>query len=960
MVPSDRILELTRDPRLAAHAFEPAPALLWSTDGARVLWANAAGAALFGIAPATLVDRSFAPDEPPAADLGRLMASLPPNGAAQLAKLRGLSRFGGSALCACSRLRIAAGDSILVIVSESARGHLPFAERVRGILGDNPNQAVFTADGSLLQAGAAVSALVEACATLEALGAADAAANALANGSAAVESAVGSLKLERLGAGATVLLLATFGAPPANPAYAPTQPVEAPAASDGRSAAVQVPHPLGTGEHFFADAYARLVERHHPLRFLWSMDLDSRLQIEPGDFTALAGAPTAAALGLPWKEVAAALGLDPQGRVAEALASRETWSNIEVEWPVEASAHRLPVVLSGLPVLDRDRNFAGYRGFGVCRDAPGIAAAIAARCPSVAHAASPSPATGENVVPFRAGVTVDKRAALSPFESHAFQEIARVLRPRAAVEGATAMQPEMSLEDEPQPSPHAEIRSVEPAEALRSHPAGDGPHAAATGPTAAAALALATLNRLPIAVLIYRADALLLANRAFLELTGYADVEALAAAGGLAGLFADRQSSAPGSDTERPVSIRHAGGTTLRVDARLFTIGSNGERSMLLVLTRPARRAASGVEPDAAAEVRELRLILDRATDGMIGLDREGRIVSASPGAEALFGHTADDIEGRPFLHLFAPESHRRIIDYLGSLTRSGSAGESNEGREVTGRLRDGRPVVLMLTLARIADTPPKFCAVLRTRTAPKDREEDLVAGRHAAENALGTGTELLSRIDEQMRAPIDLILERAEAMLERQSASADATDRDALRRIRDAGAQARAVLDALLELSKAASGKLDLAFGTVQLNDVMRHCVGAVQAQANHARIIIRTALSANLPPVSADARSLRHIVSNLLTSSLRASGSGGQVIVSTATNGAGEVVLRIRDSGPALGKNGHGRVAGSGAGARDIAVSLTEALASANGAAIQVKRGGSGGTLVEVLFPASRVLAE
>ena len=29
---------------------------------------------------------------------------------------------------------------------------------------------------------------------------------------------------------------------------------------------------------------------------------------------------------------------------------------------------RLPVEMSGLPVFDRDRNFRGYRGFGVCRD----------------------------------------------------------------------------------------------------------------------------------------------------------------------------------------------------------------------------------------------------------------------------------------------------------------------------------------------------------------------------------------------------------------------------------------------------------------------------------------------------------------------------------------------------------------------------------------------------------------
>ena len=66
--------------------------------------------------------------------------------------------------------------------------------------------------------------------------------------------------------------------------------------------------------------------------------------------------------------MAATLGLDPEGQVARAFASRETWSGITVAFPVDGTDTRLAVELSGLPVFDRDRNFRGYRGFGVCRD----------------------------------------------------------------------------------------------------------------------------------------------------------------------------------------------------------------------------------------------------------------------------------------------------------------------------------------------------------------------------------------------------------------------------------------------------------------------------------------------------------------------------------------------------------------------------------------------------------------
>ena len=58
----------------------------------------------------------------------------------------------------------------------------------------------------------------------------------------------------------------------------------------------------------------------------------------------------------------------------KAVATRNTWSGITLNWPADGG-DRLPVELSGLPVYDQARNFAGYRGFGVCRDLDALDAA---------------------------------------------------------------------------------------------------------------------------------------------------------------------------------------------------------------------------------------------------------------------------------------------------------------------------------------------------------------------------------------------------------------------------------------------------------------------------------------------------------------------------------------------------------------------------------------------------------
>jgi hypothetical protein len=61
----------------------------------------------------------------------------------------------------------------------------------------------------------------------------------------------------------------------------------------------------------------------HPLRFTWHMDEHNRFSLGDDAFTRLIGNRSASAFGRPWQEIATILGLDPQGRVADAVATRE-------------------------------------------------------------------------------------------------------------------------------------------------------------------------------------------------------------------------------------------------------------------------------------------------------------------------------------------------------------------------------------------------------------------------------------------------------------------------------------------------------------------------------------------------------------------------------------------------------------------------------------------------------------
>jgi signal transduction histidine kinase/PAS domain-containing protein len=869
-------LALLRDPRLAAPATSPWPAWLWSADASQILWANAAGAALFGAADTReCVQRRFDTKNPTAAQIVRLAATLPSAGPPRLERLRGFGLgFGRALTCACSRLIVTDGKAaVLIAATEPAGPSLSLAERVRRLFGDDEPLAVFAADGALIHATAAARARLGGANSLSALGNLESNLQRLGDGPTRVQV----LSLPQLQAApieaADVKSSATVVASAAPEATVTTPPVQPPSTPTPQTASPAEP----------------IVERRHPLRFVWQMDADGRFVVGSDEFIALVGPKTTAAFGRTWSEIAAELKLDPDNQIARAVSSHETWSGIVIPWPVDETSDRLPVELSGLPVFDRDRSFRGYRGFGVCRDLARINQLARTRrerplgfmpapeADDTAPAAPQSPAeaaprperpvlsiapAAANVVPFRQAPPVEPKApTLSPVERRAFRELAQELnaRLRGTPEAPAAAEPgvEGALAEAPKPLDQAAEAAASLSSSEVPPPGDEAERPVAAGAAVAVAAPSATvidpslLDRFPIGVLVYRHDALLYANRHFLETTGYDNLTALEAAGGLNSLFVERGADALAESTgAQALSLMTRGGDTVAVDGRLFSVPWNGASALALIVSN---------------------------------------------------------------------------------------------GLNVVGR----RATELALAAA----------------------ETELRNAKRETQKSAAAKAEFLAKISHEIRTPLNAMTGFAEVMMtERFGPIGNERYRDYLKDIHGAGTHLVSLLNDLLDLSKVETGKLDLSFGNVGVNDLTQQCVGIMQPQANRARIIIRTSLTPALPQVVADERSLRQIVLNLLANSIKFTGPGGQVIVSTAVSDASEVVLRVRDTGVGMSERDieaalepFRQVATSGSwgsGGTGLALPLTKALAEANRANFHIKSAPNAGTLVEIAFPPSRVV--
>ncbi len=954
------------DARLTPLALRPSPAWLWSPDATQVLWANPTGAAMFGApTPAALAVRTFDRTHTAAAEVSRIADTLRDDGAARLERLRGFGApLGRPLTCACSRLTLADGASALLIAAVERCGpDLSLAERVSRLLAASVEPvAVFGDDGALIGATAAARRLIGSRTSLDALGAGALAAMANDTGHAAGDCEAAAISIDRIRAPA--VWIAAFGARlvqrtaattvpaavsvPAPIAVAAAAPAPAPLPAPGDAVAVQ--------PELFPDlppippapaAPAVVEERRHPLRFVWQMDTDGRFTIDSSEFIAIIGPRTAALLGQPWPFIASVTHLDPEGQVARAVATRATWSGVSVNWRIDDSHERLTVELSGLPVFDRDRTFRGYRGFGVCRDLARLNAIARARQAAQAPAATDAPS---NIA--SADVRPEDAPSLTPVEQYAFFELSRQLTSR--INEADAHAGRAANTNEPAERPDV--------------PAADAP------PETEPAIADQTrpfLDRLPIGVLVYRLSHLLYANKAFLDWTGSDSLEALAEAGGLDSLMIESGDIAIEEGGRRSFSIASLSDETNVAEARLLQVPWDGEAAFALLTTPPRDKTEAKASIEALRAQRdELSAILDTATDGVIVLDRAARIVSANRSAQALFGYDAAELEGRSFADLFAPESIGTAIDYLERLQGQGVAALINDGSEVIGRERLGGLIPLFVTMGRLGDAGDRYCAVFRDITPWKKAEEELIAARRDAERASSAKSDFLAKISHEIRTPLNAIIGFSEVMTEeRFGPIGNERYRQYLKDIHASGGHLISLINDLLDLSKIEAGKLELTFASVSLNDLTQQCVAIMQPQANRERIIIRTSLSPRLPQVMADARSVRQIVLNLLSNSIKFTVAGGQVIVSTAITDTGEVALRVRDTGIGMSEKDiatalepfrqvaaatRPRSAGTGLG-----LPLTKALAEANHASFQIKSTPNEGTLVEIAFPGARLLA-
>ncbi|HEU5323492.1 MAG TPA: PAS domain-containing protein, partial [Methylomirabilota bacterium] len=172
-------------------------------------------------------------------------------------------------------------------------------------------------------------------------------------------------------------------------------------------------------------------------------------------------------------------------------------------------------------------------------------------------------------------------------------------------------------------------------------------------------------------------------------------------------------------------------------------------------------------------------------------------------------------------------------------------------------------------------------------------------AARSEAEAANRAKDDFLAMLSHELRTPLTAMLGWVRMLAggnlgaEQRAKAVEIIDRNTR-------LQAQLIED-LLDVSRIASGKLQLELEPVDLVGVLDHALDGVRTAADAKGVALVRTLDAGTGPVAGDGTRLQQVVSNLLANAVKFTPAGGRVELALARAGA-DAVVTVRDDGKGI----------------------------------------------------------
>jgi two-component system, LuxR family, sensor kinase FixL len=348
-------------------------------------------------------------------------------------------------------------------------------------------------------------------------------------------------------------------------------------------------------------------------------------------------------------------------------------------------------------------------------------------------------------------------------------------------------------------------------------------------------------------------------------------------------------------------------------------------------------------EADRVAAAR-WRAVIDSAVDGIIVIDSRGTIEAFNAAAQRMFGYTEADVTGRNVRMLMPEPDRSRHDGYLEHHLTTGERRIIGIGRAVTGVRLDGSEFPIHLSVGELElDGEKHFTGIVHDLSRRTDLEDRL---REAT--ALARLGEMAAVIAHEVKNPLAAVRGAIQVIGTRLPASASdgAIVKEILARLDGLND----LIQDLLVFARPPKPKLTQTDLRALLQSV------ATLLNTDPALAMQDIAITADVPPLMADANLLTIVFQNLLINSAQAMQGRGRIAVNATVDGGWHRV-EVIDQGPGIPAEIRAdlfrpfkttKARGTGLG-----MATAKRLIEMHGGRIEVACPPSGGTAITVHLP-------
>jgi PAS domain S-box-containing protein len=291
------------------------------------------------------------------------------------------------------------------------------------------------------------------------------------------------------------------------------------------------------------------------------------------------------------------------------------------------------------------------------------------------------------------------------------------------------------------------------------------------------------------------------------------------------------------------------------------------------------------------------RSLIENALDIITILDVDGTIRYESPSVEKVLGYTATELVGQSLFEYIHPDDFANTYD---NFTHTSQSSDLALPIEFRCQHKDGSWRTLEAISQKFIDTSAQTRVMVNSRDITERKRLNEIRLALEQEKELGVlKTRFFSMASHEFRTPLSTALAAAQLL---ENCQDDWNNPDKrlrnLHRIQDSVKNMVQLLDDILTINRAETGKLEFNPKPLELESFCRQFIEEIRLSSGTENTVLFTCKGKPAVPPSLDEKLVRSILANLLSNAIKYSPQGGEVRVDLSFE-PNHVRLRVQDQG-------------------------------------------------------------